>query len=831
MRPNHAFRTLLVFSFLLSLSLATFASPNQSNATRRSVAGAPLSGISTFTEDFLTATYRDAGATTATGWGTGTVTSMRSYGVQLLDHFVTPSPVRALDVQDHKAYVVLYQTSPPQAVRILDISDPYSITQLGSRDVGQKLISAKVDGDVFYFGTGYLTGIPTGCRLSSYNVTDPRNIPSPLDYLWLPDGNMTDLDVQGHFLYAAVYKPGDSHGFVVFDVENPASLDQITNVAGYSQLLGIDIDGRLAYLADGSYGLYIQNITNPYSLPPAIGHVDTPGNATDVLVDGEIAYLADGPSGVQIIDVSNPAAPVILGRYDTPGNAQRLALQGKTLYVADGAGGLYVLDVVNPFQPRYVTGLTMPYVYDIHLYGGDVLVAAADGVYAYRIGMGFTSLLYAVAGSYSGYQAWDVRVRGNVAYVAAGPDGLLTLNVSDPANPVLLDQDIYGTAPFYRKLDVQGTFVYVANYYAGTSSRGMLIYDASDPANLRYLARAFLTYVTDVAVAGDVAWIADGTAGLFWYNVSNPYSPILINSIASIGNVTTLWVQGYHLYVATQVSSGSGLRIYDIRDISSPTLVFSWNGVMTDHYDVFVDGDALYIADSLGYVVYWNVTDPFNAYYSDWIGSPYDPTGVWGFGPYILAAIHGYGVELINATNINALAGVTNNTNLEGALQLTIHGDYAYVTNGTKLVVLRLFKSPAASFVTSTVVAQSLAVDTTDQPITNATLTSSQYTPSFTSLSWQMSADGGVHWETVTPGVNHAFSVTGNDLRWRATLANTKEDRSAYIYGVSITYGYETPTTTTTPPPIPGFPLLAIAVGLLGAVGLSLVRQRSLRKR
>jgi hypothetical protein len=814
---------LLVLSFLLLLSLAPFACPNQTSAVGRSAVGAmPLSGTATFTESFSATTYRDAGATTAQGWGTGAVTSPRAYSVQLLDSFSTPSPVRALDVQDQKAYIVLYNSSSAtDALRALSISNPYSITQLGTRSIATKLLAAEVDGDVVYVGTGYNAGL--GCWLASYNVTNPYSIPSPLDSLWLTSGNITDFDVQGHFLFAAVYRPADNHGLVIFDVEDPASLDRIANAVSYRELLGIDVDGQLTFLADGSYGLFIENVSNPYATS-TVGSVNTPGNATDVLVDGHLAYVADGPSGVHIVDVSHPATPIILGSYNTPGNALRLALQGKTLFVADGAGGLQVLDVANPSHPVSVTSISLPYTYDVELYGGDVLVAAQDGVYAYRIGHGITAL--PLVGVYAGYQAWDVRVRGDIAYVAAGPDGLVTLNVSDPAHPVLLDQDIQGSGPFYRKLDVQGNLVYVANYLA-TTLRGVMIYDASDPANLHYLARIGLTLQTDVAVAGDVLWIADSTSGIWAYNVSNPYSISGIATVPPAGNTTALWVQGYHLYAVSDYGgSGNGFCIYDIRDISSPALI-GWQLRQSYHYDVFVDGDYAPVADKY-WMSYFNVTNPFVPNYSDEIyNASLNWLGVWGFGPYVLQVGAPGGVALVNATIPSSLRICAAYSGATSAIQVTVHGDYAYVANRASLVILRLFESAGACFSTVSASAQSLAVDATDDLVVNATLSIAGYFPADTGIAWELSADGGAHWEAVTPGVVHTFTNTGSDLRWRAIFTTTLDDRSAYLYGVSITYGH----VTLPPPPIPGFPLPAIFVGMLVAVGLGVLRRRNLRKR
>ena len=53
----------------------------------------------------------------------------------------------------------------------------------------------------------------------------------------------------------------------------------------------------------------------------SVGGLDTPGDAFDVEIVGTLAYVAGGSSGLWIIDVSNPATPVEIGVLDTPGDA------------------------------------------------------------------------------------------------------------------------------------------------------------------------------------------------------------------------------------------------------------------------------------------------------------------------------------------------------------------------------------------------------------------------------------------------------------------------------------------------------------------------------
>jgi len=66
---------------------------------------------------------------------------------------------------------------------------------------------------------------------------------------------------------------------------------------------------------------------------------------------------------------------------------------------------------------------------------------------------------------------------------------------------------------------------------------------------------------------------------------------------------------------------------------------------------------------------------------------------------------------------------------------------------------------------TSGQIAESSAIDFDNSTITQATLTSTEVSGSFT---YELTADGST-FETVTSGTRHFFTATGTDLRWRAT--------------------------------------------------------------
>jgi len=56
-----------------------------------------------------------------------------------------------------------------------------------------------------------------------------------------------------------------------------------------------------------------------------------------------LAYLADGSGGLRIINVSNPTNPVEVGFYDTGSSAHGVYVFNGLAYVADGRDGLYII--------------------------------------------------------------------------------------------------------------------------------------------------------------------------------------------------------------------------------------------------------------------------------------------------------------------------------------------------------------------------------------------------------------------------------------------------------------------------------------------------------
>ena len=686
-------------------------------------------------------------------------------------------------------------SSGPETLYIFDIYDPTNIKMTSSRGSWSNMLTVAVDGDNLYGGLNNGTLVS---KISAYNVTDPYGLGGSafLDYVEA-DSAVTDIEPFGHLVYYTNYKSTSGQSLKLIDVSDPANLIEITTDWGTGKPLGLEISGHLGYIAASDEGFYILNLTDKWS-PVEYGYVDTPGNATDVIVNGRFAYLADGPAGVHVIDIFDPTNPIIVGSYDTPGHAQRLFLQGRTLYVADGAGGVQILDVADPANPSFVQQIIpADYVYDLDTMGNFLVIGTNEGLHTYKIGSfngGISNINnHVYPNHFSTFQVWDVRVVGDIAFVVGGEDGFYTLNVHDPNIPLLLDR-WNQTGIYLKAIEVYGQFAYCI------ADGGMYTFDISNPANIELTRYETGTNIEDIKMRGPMAYVTfgdPGVAGVASLNYTFAHGLGFMNNEFYGTNITALNVQGPHIYTVENDGDFFAAGFY-IHDVLPNVELFDLNKAYSPLWgyntDIFVDGDLAFLSDSTWCVIF-NITDPYNPI---WVGdisfnsNPIRSTGVWAFGPYVLSAAKTNGLYFMNTTDYQSTLNLpgSNYADATGAVKVTTSGDYTYVANTTNLIIIRHYESFADTYVAGNSIAESLEIDSvTSELIHKATLNADDFVPYGTQVNYYLTADGGAHWEPVTPGIEHVFANAGSELHWRAELIGPI-DRSVHIYEISIDYFY-----------------------------------------
>jgi hypothetical protein len=355
-------------------------------------------------------------------------------------------------------------------------------------------------------------------------------------------------------------------------------------------------------------------------------------------VGGDHAFVAVLDDGMRVVEITDPEAPVLVGGLDTDGLALDIAVSQNYVYLADSSA-VHVVDVAVPAAP-------------------------------------------VLAGSYESVRyAFGVAHLGDFAYVADGYDGLITLSVSDPTQPMLIRGLDIADAP--RVITVAGDYAYHAD---GLS--GLQIFRISEPA-LPTLTGSCNTpgFARDVDVANGFAFVADGDSGLVIIDVTDPTPPEIIGRYESGIRVVSVAAQGEYAYVATHTECAGlpsclgALEVVHVGDPHNPVRAFG-PIPMLEPVDVEISGDRVYVAwtsDSQGGFLILDISDPMNP---RTLGG--SPTSAWVFD-LAVAAPFAYLAEVI-AVEVFDVSDPAS-THLAGgfsppgsALALAVRGGYAYVT-------------------------------------------------------------------------------------------------------------------------------------------------------
>jgi hypothetical protein len=107
-------------------------------------------------------------------------------------------------------------------------------------------------------------------------------------------------------------------------------------VDGLNNAFGLSFHGGLLYIADGTGGLVVADVSTP-NAASVVGRLPLEGSAQTVELDEGtmVAFVGLGSAGVATVDVRDAAAPSLLARVDTPGTALQIALANGHAFVAD----------------------------------------------------------------------------------------------------------------------------------------------------------------------------------------------------------------------------------------------------------------------------------------------------------------------------------------------------------------------------------------------------------------------------------------------------------------------------------------------------------------
>jgi hypothetical protein len=469
-----------------------------------------------------------------------------------------------------------------------------------------------------------------------------------------------------------------------------------TNLELAGQLGGtmncVAISGNYAFVGQGSR-LVVMNISTPSSPTPVGAGLLFSDTVNDIAIAGGYAYLANNEEGLQIVDISNPLTPQVRGLSDTPARAKAVALLGGRAYVADGVGGLQILDIATPAAPRSIGALN---------WGEetvDVAVAVnANGVFAYvslaggglRIVDVTTPATPVLRGLLpisdpGGRPLSSVAVSGNRAYVAQDLYGLAIIDVSNADNPSLLGR----RSNWAQSLTLSGGNVYLVG------GSGFRIVNPSIPGSPTTVGGYYdinFNYQSQVAVAGQHAFVAGGTKGFVVFNIANPAAPTLASQYHQPANYArSLAMTNDAVFLATDFG-------VEVADTTTPDRPWIRANLPLGQMDrIALDGGRAHSITSGGEL---NIVTIVSASQLSLAGTiPQEPMYIFDIFPSGYAYMAGHSMQSYTpqlkvynlADPLNPIIRATLSTSAEsgGAYRITKRGSFAYLLedSGTLRIV------------------------------------------------------------------------------------------------------------------------------------------------
>jgi hypothetical protein len=338
------------------------------------------------------------------------------------------------------------------------------------------------------------------------------------------------------------------------------NITPINHFRGYWKdgVWGAKVRGNYAFLACASEGLHICDISNPTHITDA-GHFEAIKTNT-ITIRGNLAYTGCDDEGFfDILDISDATHPEELSRVSLSGyHIWDIEVEGDYAYLASYSGGFTIIDIADSLAPTVVWN------------SSDII------------------------------EAFCIDIEGNLAYVTcSGNVGLRTYDISNPANPVLIDQYYSHDGIYINAAIVRGNYGFLA-----LSKMGFRIIDLSTRQIL--FQRTDLEDVFQIQIV-DNHFYLNCPGQMIVYDISDLAVPIQIGTFPLMDACTDFCISNNLMIIATV---RHGLRIVDWSDINSPIEISNLNRYGHPN-EVKVVGDIAYVKD--GYrLAAVDINDPLN---------------------------------------------------------------------------------------------------------------------------------------------------------------------------------------------------------------------------
>ncbi len=290
----------------------------------------------------------------------------------------------------------------------------------------------------------------------------------------------------------------------------------------------------------------------------------------------EKMYVGTAEAGIRIVDIVLPQSTALLGYLEA--NNQRFQatkLRNDTAFVALAVDGVALVDLSQPGAPHVLTSFqTTNNAFLAQPFRDRAVVSEfGAGIAVYDFSGNETARIQLTNGIIN-----ETFIDGTILYAAAGRVGIVSIDLSNPDAPVVLDTiPPLPTGAGASSLDIEGELMAIAE---GATIR---LVDITNPSAMVLLGQHRTNEsVFDVEVKGSAVYGLKQTQGLLVLDAADPAAPDSFASVTMEKPVDQIWWkmerEGDLLYVirrATFLDAPGALNILQVGNSLEPVLLQS----------------------------------------------------------------------------------------------------------------------------------------------------------------------------------------------------------------------------------------------------------------
>jgi hypothetical protein len=208
------------------------------------------------------------------------------------------------------------------------------------------------------------------------------------------------------------------------------------------------------------------------------------------------------------------------------------------------------------------------------------------------------------------------------------------------------------------------------------------------PTIVGSISSSLIGNAVDVYIDGDYAYVTNEGEGLKVVNITDPTNPYVIGTYVTNSTAQSVYVDGDYVFIADYKGIPQQYKNFLILDVTNPTNPIHLGNCTTNLVvgdaarDVVVVGDTAFVANDQGGVSVVNVADPSNPIRiveKDTAGTAIN-LAVSGDYVYVADGTKGLVVIDISNTLVPTIAA-TYNTSISFATNIIVEGNFAYVVD------------------------------------------------------------------------------------------------------------------------------------------------------